>query len=92
MEDARRIAERAWESYRVRFERFGPSLEWVEDYVARIGFYAGSIALKGQIVIRPRRLDVSLDVPVVLNVFKRKAVAAIEREIRKWEKTGEEGS
>jgi hypothetical protein len=85
MEEARRIADMAWESYRGRFERFGPSLEWIADYTAQIGFSAGGFKLRGAMEIKPGKIDISLDVPVVFRVFKKRAVSVIQKEIREWE-------
>jgi len=85
MEDARRIADEAWESYRSRFERFGPNLEWTGDYEARFGFLASGFKLRGALEIKPGKIDVSMDVPIVFRVFKKIAVSAIQKEILGWE-------
>jgi hypothetical protein len=88
MEEARRTAESAWESYRVRLKKYDPSIEWIGGRRARIGFSAKGLNLKGELEIRPGRIDIVLDVPLVFRILKKRAVAVIEREIRAWEDRG----
>jgi hypothetical protein len=85
MDTARRTADAAWESYRMRFESFNPNIEWVGEYRAMIGFSAKGLSLKGELEIKPGRIDIALDVPLIFRILKKRAIEAIEKEIRAWE-------
>ena len=85
VEEARRTADKAWEHYKKRFEKFGPKLDWTDDAAADFSFRTRGLGLTGRLEIKPGRIDVSLDVPMVLRLFKKIAVAAVEKEIRRWE-------
>jgi len=84
IETVRRAAQAAWEHYAVRFEKYDPQLQWIDDLSARFGFSVGGKKLKGKIDIGPARIHVAMDVPFVFNLFKKRAVAIVEKEIRQW--------
>jgi hypothetical protein len=81
---AKTVAVRAFESYRARFAEYGPKLEWLNDRNARIEFRVKGLRLHGSIGIRPRSIDLDLDVPLVFRLFKNKAIEVIEAEVRAW--------
>jgi Putative polyhydroxyalkanoic acid system protein (PHA_gran_rgn) len=81
---AKIVTAKAFESYRVRFAEYAPKLEWLDDRQARIEFRVKGLRLQGSIGIRPRSIDVDLDVPLVFRLFRNKAIEVIEREVRVW--------
>ena len=83
-DQTRRAADRAWESYAERLGRYLPKVTWVEDYLAVVEFKALGIHLGGELEIKQGSIDISLDVPFVLRIFKKEAIEVIGREIRFW--------
>lgn len=84
LQTARRVADRAWSSYQERFSKYEPTLRWMTDHRAEVGFSATGIHLKGTLELSPGRIEMDLDVPFLLRVFKAKAIAIVDQEIRKW--------
>jgi len=83
-ETARRVAQKAWESYSERFAKYEPRISWKNDDHAEIGFSAKGIRLDGTLKLRKGEIEMDLDVPFILKVFQKKALQVIDEEIRKW--------
>lgn len=81
---ARKVADKAWESYSTRFAQYDPRINWVTDKRAEVGFSAKGIKLKGTLEILPKAIEMDLDVPFLLRPFKKKAMSVIDEEVRKW--------
>ena len=81
---ARRVADKAWESYSTRFRQYDPKINWVNDKRAQISFKAKGIKLTGELELRPKAIDMDLDVPFLLRPFKKTAINVIDEEVRKW--------
>jgi len=81
---AKEVAIRAFESYQKRFADYQPRMKWTGDKDAAIEFNVKGLTLKGSIGIRPRAIELDLDVPFVFRLFKSKAIDVIEREVRNW--------
>lgn len=83
-ERARQVMEAAWKSYSEKFGKYSPSMHWVSDDKAKIGFVAKGISLDGTIQLQANSIDLELDVPFLLRPFQKMAVGVIEGEIREW--------
>ena len=81
---AKEVAVRAFESYQKRFADYHPKLNWEGDKDAAIEFSVKGLKLHGTIGIRPRAIELDLDVPFVFRLFKSKAIDVIEREVKNW--------
>ena len=81
---AKLVADRAFESYQKRFVDYQPKMKWVGDKDASIEFSVKGLKLGGSIGIRPRAIELDLEVPFVFRLFKSKAIEVIEREVRNW--------
>jgi hypothetical protein len=81
---AKTVTTRAFESYRARFAEYAPKLQWIADRDARIEFTIKGLKLQGSIGVRPRSIDLDLDVPLVFRLFKNKAIEVIDKEVRVW--------
>jgi hypothetical protein len=91
-EQAKRVAEAAWKSYSDRFANYSPSVEWLGDYAAKIGFNVKGVALKGSIDVNEKDIALDLDVPFLLRPFKGQALRVIEEEIRRWIDKSKQGA
>jgi hypothetical protein len=81
---AKQVALAAWESYRKRFDKYRPSLEWKDDTVAQIAFSAKGIRVEVTIRINPKTIVVEPLVPLLLRPFKKRAISVVEREVADW--------
>lgn len=80
---SKQLAERAFADYQRRYERYRPTLEWIDDRRARFGFTAKGMTLTGTIELRHKELEIAMDVPLVLRVFKQPAMRILEREVKR---------
>lgn len=83
-DQAREATRHALESYRARFPEFKPQGQWVSPDRAEISFTAVGNTLKGVVEVLANRIDLELDVPLMMRPFQNKAMAVIEGEIRTW--------
>ena len=83
-DQAKKVAEAAWNSYSARFAEYSPSCTWSTDYTAQIGFKAKGIAIQGELDVNEKDIAIDLDVPFLLRPFKSSALKVIEEEIQKW--------
>ncbi len=88
---AKRAVDQALQSYAQRFSEYQPKVSWPSAQRASIQFSVKGITLKGAVDLRPKSIDLDLNVPFVLRVFKKKAIAVIEREIQTWLDKAERG-
>jgi Putative polyhydroxyalkanoic acid system protein (PHA_gran_rgn) len=83
-ERAKQVMEAAWSSYSEKFGKYSPTMKWLSEEHAKIGFVAKGISLDGQIKLLPNSIDLELDVPFLLKPFQKMAVGVIEGEIKAW--------
>lgn len=83
-ERAKQVMEAAWKSYSSKFGKYSPSMQWLSDDQAKIGFVAKGISLDGKIQLQANSIDLELDVPFLLKPFQKMAVGVIEEEIKEW--------
>jgi hypothetical protein len=90
-EQAKKVAEAAWQSYSARFAQYSPSCNWVSEYNAQIGFKAKGMAIAGSIEVEDKNILIDLEVPFLLRPFKSVALNVIEEEIQRWVKKSKAG-
>ena len=81
---AKKVAVAALEAYSARLAEYSPNVDWSSETHANVRFSVKGITLKGAVDVNSRSIELDLDVPFVLRVFKKKAIAVIEREIKIW--------
>lgn|SRR5690606_8455289 len=81
---AKKVAQKAFDSYREKYASYRPNLTWVSDKRAEASFQAKGITLKGSIELSPGAIAFDLDVPFLLRPFKSKAMEIIDRELKFW--------
>jgi hypothetical protein len=89
-DEAKQALKKAFESYRERFSKYNPQATWTDDYTAEFSFNAKGLRLEGKVTVEEDVMDVELDVPMVLRVFKGKAMDVIRDEIDKWKERVDE--
>lgn len=88
---ARKVTDKAFETYAEKFQSYSPTAEWVSDTKSNIGFQAKGIKLNGNIELKPKAVELELDVPFLLRPFKDRAIKIIDKEIREWITKAEDG-
>ena len=81
---AKVVLDKAFASYAERFAKYNPKLTWTSDNEAEISFSAKGIHIKGSAEIGAKTIDLDLEVPFVLSMFKKVAVEKLEEEAKKW--------
>jgi hypothetical protein len=81
---AKKVTEKAMESYAERFAQYNPTATWTNETHADIQFSVKGFDLKGSIDLQPKAILLDLDVPLALRLFKKKAIDVIEQEIQPW--------
>lgn len=84
LEQATRAAHLALDEYLVRFAQRGLSGQWTSETRAELAFAQAGMNVKASVDVLADKLRVEADVPLMLRPFKAQAIAAVEREARKW--------
>lgn len=91
MDLLKKATQHAMDAYGERFSDYNPTATWNSDTNATISFTAKGVSLEGELDLRPKEIELSLDVPFVFRVFKKRALAIIDEEITKWIDKAERG-
>ncbi len=81
---ARRVTEKALESYKERFSEYNPVVRWKTDEEAEVEFSAKGLSVTGNFRLLANAITIDMSVPFVLKLFQKKAVDVVEREINVW--------
>ncbi len=84
LELAQKVAAAAFASYQQKYAKYDPQVRWQGDSRAEITFKVKLVKLKGEIDVSAECIEMDLDVPLMLRIFKDKAIRAIDREVRAW--------
>lgn len=90
-ETARKVTDKAFDTYAKKFESYAPTAEWVSESKSNIGFSAKGMKLSGTIELKPKSVELELAVPFLLRPFKDRAIKVIDTEIREWISKAEKG-
>jgi hypothetical protein len=81
---ARKAADAALKAYAARFAEYDPRVTWTGENAAEVCFSAKGVSLKGTFEILADRIEMEMEVPLLLRVFRQKALAVVEGEITSW--------
>lgn len=81
---ARLAAKKAAEAYGKRFAEYDYKATWVSENRVELGFTVVGKRLEGAMNIKSDRLELELEVPLMLRPFRGKALEIIEKEARSW--------
>jgi len=84
LELARKAADAALQEYATRFAEYDPKVTWTSDTEAEVSFAAKGVTLKGAFSILADRIDMEMEVPLLLRMFRQKALDVAEGEIVAW--------
>ena len=81
---AKKVAQKAYESYAERFAEYSPTATWTTDRRCDVSFTVKGVKLNGSLELADGEIQMDLDVPFIFRPFKKKALDVIEREVRAW--------
>lgn len=81
---AKKACVKAFEAYSEKFAKYNPTANWKSETLAEIGFEAKGVKLGGTVDLRPKEIEVEMNVPFLFKPFQSKAVELVEGEITKW--------
>lgn len=84
LDTARKVTQKALESYQARFAEYHPEILWKDECTAEVCFSAKGVTLKGLFSLTPNAIEMDMNVPLVLRMFQKKAVDVVDREIHTW--------
>lgn len=84
LELAKKAIDKAMEAYSARFADYSPSFDWTSETKASLGFKARGVTVAGEIEIAGPKVLVDLEVPLLLRIFKGRAMDVIDQEVKKW--------
>lgn len=88
---AKKVTEKAFEAYALRFAKYHPTAKWTSKNVAHIGFEAKGVKLEGDLTLKKDAIELEMHVPLVFKPLRSKAMALIEEEINQWIAKAKEG-
>jgi hypothetical protein len=84
MDLVKKATHHAMDAYAARFAKYDPEANWNTETNATIRFTAKGVTLEGTLDLRPKEIELQLDVPFVFKMFQKKAVGIIDSEITEW--------
>ena len=83
-EKARAAASAALESYKKQYPQYQPDYRWINNNRAEFSFNVKMKELSGYLDINDTTIDIDLDVPFYLRMFKKQAMSVITGQIAYW--------
>lgn len=83
-DQAKKVAEHAFDAYRDKYADYNPTLAWVSDSRAKASFKAKGIHFGGAVELRPGEIEFEMKVPFVFRVFEKRALEIIKGELEHW--------
>lgn len=83
-ETAKKVSEKAIETYTKKFQRYNPQFQWVDDTSGNLTFNYKGTKLGGKVSIVGPYVVIDLKVPFLLKMFTGPALQAIETEVNTW--------
>ncbi len=84
METVHRAAAIALASYQERFPGYQPVVVWTGPEHGEISFHIKGMTIHAIVDLRPRAIQVSMEVPLIFRMFRERAIWRVEAEIKKW--------
>jgi hypothetical protein len=81
---AKLAAQKAADAYKDRFSDYDYKATWASDSRLDLGFTVLGRRLEGTMTVKPKKLELELDVPLMFRPFRGKALEIIEKEARMW--------
>lgn len=83
-EQLRAAVRKFAESYTRRFAEYDANAQWLSDDQVEVRFKVKGVRLAGRLDLKPRELLLEMNVPLPFQLFKGRAMRAIEEEVTPW--------
>lgn len=83
-EQLRLAVDKFAEAYTRRFAEYEATSSWLNDDQIEVRFKVKGMRLSGRLDLLPREIDLHMEVPLALRLFKNRAMRAIEEEVTPW--------
>lgn len=81
---AKKVTEKAFETYSAKYANYNPTMRWATDTQAQVSFQAKGLTVRGTMDIHPTDVAIDLEVPFLLMPFKKRTIEVVDQEIREW--------
>lgn len=81
---ARDLLDRALGTYRDHYAEYEVRTDWADAETAEVDFTITGRKIGGQIRVCEDCYDIEVDVPWIFRPFRRRIVATVDREFRRW--------
>jgi hypothetical protein len=72
------------EAYVRRFQEYQATTEWLREDQIEVRFKVKGVRLAGRLELKPQELALEMNVPLPFQLFKTRAMRAIEEEVTPW--------
>jgi hypothetical protein len=72
------------EVYVQRFAEYNATANWLTDDKVEVRFKVKGVSLAGRLELLPHEIGMEMKVPLPLQLFRNKAMKAIEDEVKPW--------
>ena len=72
------------DAYVKRFAGYEATAAWLNDDQVEVRFKVKGVRLAGRLDLKPNEIGLNMDVPLPFQLFKSRAMRAIEEEVTPW--------
>ncbi|HEY6881301.1 MAG TPA: polyhydroxyalkanoic acid system family protein [Polyangiales bacterium] len=83
-EQLRSAVKKFAEVYVQRFAEYNATANWLADDKVEVRFKVKGVSLAGQLQLLPREIGLEMNVPLPFQLFRSRALKAIEDEVKPW--------
>lgn len=88
---ARVVTRKALDSYVQRYPEYKPTGRWASADQAQFHLQALGVKVDGTLTVSAGAVDFNVDLPLVIEPFRKRIIADVEEEIATWMKWAKEG-
>lgn len=70
--------------YCERFAEYNTTAEWLSEDCVQVRFNVKGVKLAGTLELMPQEIGIDMDVPMLFQLFKSRAVKTIEETVTPW--------
>lgn len=83
-EQLRSAVRKFADEYCQRFAEYQTTAVWNGPDQLEVRFKVKGISLSGRLDLKPKQIDLDMEVPLALRLFKGKAIKTIDEQVRPW--------
>lgn len=91
LEIAKKVAEKAIETYTAKYAEYNPSFKWTTPTSGDLSFSFNGTKLSGKVSIEGPDIVIDMKIPFLMKMFIGPAMKMVTEEVNKWVKAVKEG-